>query len=215
MSTNRRIENDEAVVDIRWVRDGRTIRSFGGGGDKRPEIPVYRIDARSNDASGTNLHGEIAGSALRALIEAGAGILGDPKPVIETPPEPETELHLEEPTPEHTLMQRTARKIWLQKRLRDYGAEWKTADDPTPGLLLVFEDLHASVARYEGDIFHWVLQDKEDAEANNADPEMDRWPMQQGVVAGITEGMIEASEAIVKLLDGRAADANKRLGGDE
>jgi len=166
------------------------------------QVFLYRVQLENRLGSGFN--GEIDRNMLRPLIEACTSILGE-LPVSSFTPEG--------PLANDVLIDRAARKVWLQKRLRGYGAAWEKAYDPNAGLRLQYEGLEATVTRYEDTIHYWHLYDTND--------DLFDWQplgprnIYEGLAIGLAEGMIEASEALVKLLDARAADANKRLGGGE
>ncbi len=219
MSNARRsIVNDSYNAEVRHVDDAPDRQWQASPGDPvAPKIPIYNIQITCQDGN-THLNGDVSSRGLKALIEAGASILGDPKPII-TPDAPTPGVLPDKPSSEGTLMARTARKVWLQKRLREYDAKWEPAPDVNKGLILKHEDLSASVIRYEGDIFHWSIGDKDRVDwADMTEEHTAQWgtgALGEGMVAGMAEGMIEASEALIKLLDERAADANKRLGGEE
>ena len=217
MTARRHNVNQSCSVDLSHAHDSADQQWQPTPGDQvRPNNdPIYNIQVMCNDGN-THLSGQKSSRGLKALIEAGASIIGDPKPVI-TEPTPQVLPNV--PAPEDTLMARTARKVWVQKRLREYEAKWEPAEDVTKGLILQHEDLVASVIRYEDDMFYWAIVDKDHHVAGTDVEEtiLVEWgtgARAEGIIAGMTEGMIDASETLIKILDERAADANKRLGGE-
>ncbi len=220
MSNARRsIVNESCNVDLSYAHamPDRQWQQPAGTDEERPTIPIYNIQVMAQDSS-AHLNGQISAHGLKTLIEAGASLLGDPLPVIKEPPPPLLPTLGKPPPTEDILMARTARKVWVQGRLREYEVKWEPAEDVTKGLILRHEDMVASVIRYEGDMFHWAIVDKDYTGDDTEESTLIEWgtgARAEGMIAGMTEGMIEASEALIKILDERAADANKRLGGEE